>query len=215
MSPANSFTLFGALPPELRLQIWREALSVRTVWAAIRNRASMAYIGSALYLAGLSCKEARRLLEQTYIKPICQLSADVCWVDMNHTVVYLGDFFETMTVIDSFHADDLCRFKHVALRWSQFDRLARVCRRLAATCPALCTIVIHQTEPKAQPGAVSSFSRSLSHKTAIDYAIIFSHNNSALGYEGLDTDYLRSLLLAYFGASPPRLHMLPPDLAES
>ncbi len=58
------------------LQIWREALSVRSVWAAIRNRVSdcdptgvdyplfiMTYVVPAPYLAGLSSKEAWRLLE--------------------------------------------------------------------------------------------------------------------------------------------------------
>ena len=222
MSAADSFTFFGALPLELRLQIWREALSVRTVWATIRNPASvdrpqftMAYIGSAPYLAGLSSKEARRLLEQTYMKPIRRPSAGVYWVDMDHSVVYLGEFSDAMNVMDSFHADDLCRFKHVALRWSQFDKLARACQRLARTCPALCTIIVHQAETKAQAVADGPFSRSLSLKTATDYATIPSHSNSELGYKWLDADYLRSLLLAYFGASPPRMHMLPPDLAES
>jgi hypothetical protein len=163
----------------------------------------MAYIGSAPYLAGLSSKEARRLLEQTYMKPIRRPSAGVYWVDMDYTVIYLGDFSDAMKVMDSFHADDLCRFKHVALEWSQFDRLARACQRLARTCPALCTIIVHQAETKAQAVADGPFSRSLSLETAIDYATIPSHNNSELGYKGLDTDYLRSLLLVYFGASPP------------
>lgn len=78
-----TFTLFCALPQEIRLQIWGEALSVRSVWTAIRNRASdsdptgavhptfsMTYVGTAPYLAGLSSTEARRLLEQIYPKPI-------------------------------------------------------------------------------------------------------------------------------------------------
>ena len=186
MSAADSFTFFGALPLELRLQIWREALSVRTVWAAIRNPTSVDHPQFSM-----------------------------AWVDMDHTVVYLGDFSDAMKVMDSFHADDLCRFKHVALGWSQFDRLARACQRLARTCPALCTIIVHQAETKAQAVADGPFSRSLSLETATNYATIPSHNNSELGYKGLDTDYLRSLLLAYFGASPPRLHMLPPDLADS
>ncbi|KAK0102648.1 hypothetical protein ONS95_006252 [Cadophora gregata] len=222
MSAADSFTLFGALPLELRQQIWCEALSVRTVWAAIRNPAgvnhaqfSMAYIGPAPYLAGLSSKEARRLLEQTYMKPIRRPSAGVYWVDMDHTVVYLGDFSDTMKVIDSFHADDLCRFKHVALEWTQFDRLARACQHLARTCPALCTIIVHQAETKARAVAGGPSSRSLSLETAAEYANIPSRNNSELGYKGLDTDYLRSLLMAYFGASPPRLHMLPPGSAKT
>ena len=71
MSAADSFTYFHALPLELRLQIWREALSVRSVWAAVPNDSAnrslstsrlpfnMAYIGPAPYLVWLSRREAR------------------------------------------------------------------------------------------------------------------------------------------------------------
>jgi hypothetical protein len=216
------------MPLELRLHIWGEALSVRSVWAAVRNLASdcdptgvdhppfsMAYVGPAPYLAGLSSKEARRLLEQIYVKPIRGPSAGVYWVDMDQTVVYLGDSSDAMEIMDSFHANDLSRFKHVALVWSQFNRLARVCQRLARTCPALCTIVIHQVETEAKAIVNSPFSQPLSLETATYYATIPIHIRSELGYKKLDTDYLRSLLLEYFGASPPRLHMLPLDLADS
>lgn len=77
MSAADSFIYFHALPTELRLQIWGEALAVRSVWAAVRNYSAdrdlsasrlpfiMVYIGPAPYLAGLSFREARRLLEQS------------------------------------------------------------------------------------------------------------------------------------------------------
>jgi hypothetical protein len=228
MSAADSFTSFPAIPLELRLQIWGEALSVRTVWAAIRNCASdcdptgldhppfsMAYIGPAPYLAGLSSKEARRLLEQSYVKPIRGPSARVCWVDVDQTVIYLGDSSDAMAVMDSFHADDLFRFKHIALVWSQFNSLARVCRRLAITCPALCTVIIHQVETETKPMVNGPFFQPLSLQTAAYYATIPIHARSELGYKKLDTDHLRSLLLEYFGASPPRLHMLPPDQASS
>lgn len=83
MSAADSFTLFRALPLELRLQILGEALPVRSVWVAVRNRAldcdptgmnhpslRMAYIGPAPYLAGLSSQEARKLLEEPTLSPV-------------------------------------------------------------------------------------------------------------------------------------------------
>lgn len=106
-------------------------------------------------------------------------------------------------------------YRNVALAWSQFDKLARISQRLATTCPALCTIIVHQAETNAKALVNSPFSRDLSVETATYYANIPSHIGSELGYEKLDTHYLRSLLLEYFGASPPRLHMLPPDLADS
>ena len=107
MSATDSFAFFCAIPPKLRRQIWGEALSVRSVWAAIRNPAAdcdptsvnhppfiMTYVGPAPYLAGLASKEARRLLEQTYFKPICGPNASAYWVNVDQTVVYLGDSSE-------------------------------------------------------------------------------------------------------------------------
>ena len=134
---------------------------------------------------------------------------------MDQTIVYLGNSSDAMAVIDSFHADDLSRFKHVALVWSQFNRLARVCQRLATGCPALCTIVIHQVKTEAKAIENGPFSQPLSLKTATYYTTIPIHTRSELGYKQLDTDYLRSLLFEYFGTSPPQLHMLPPDLENS
>lgn len=82
MCTGGGFACFGALPPELRLQVWERALSVWTVWAVVRNsiassrlgasRSSftIALIGPAPYLAGQSCREARQLLERSSVKPV-------------------------------------------------------------------------------------------------------------------------------------------------
>ncbi|MCJ1401158.1 hypothetical protein MMC11_004370 [Xylographa trunciseda] len=212
MSAADSFTYFHALPPELRLQIWGEALSVRSIWAAVRNYNAdrdlsasrlpfiMVYIGLAPYLAGLSSREARRLLEQSYVKPI-------------HTaVVYLGDSSDATTVLNSFGADKLSKFKHVALPWYQYYRLARTCQLLATMCPALRTIIIQRSEMEAATNR--PLRQLLSLETAAYYATISEYAGPELGYEKLDASYFRSLLLEYFGDSPPRLHLLSPDSAN-
>lgn len=226
MPVADTFTLFPALPLELRLQIWGEALSVRSVWAATPNIGSdhptansplfsMAYVGPAPYLAGLSSKEARRLLERTYDKPIRRPSAGVYWVNMEKTVVYLGDSSDAIAVLDSFHDDDLSRLKHVAFGWSRFDQLARICQRLATTCPDICTVVVHQLDTNDNAAEDGFVSQPLNLEMATYYATIPIHTGPELGYEMLDTDYLRSILSEYFGTSPPRLHFLQPDLAHS
>ena len=230
MSALDSFNYFHALPPELRLQIWGEALSVRSVWAAVRNYNAdrdlsanrlpfiMVYIGPAPYLAGLSSREARRLLENPYVKPIRGLFSGLAtstgsyWVDLDTTVVYLGDSSDLTTVLNSFGADELSKFKHVALPWYQFGRLARTCQRLATMCPALRTIIIQRSETEAVTNR--PLRQPLSLETAAYYATIPEHAGPELGYEKLDAPHFRSLLLEYFGDSPPRLHLLSPDSAN-
>lgn len=227
MPPAKAFTLFSTLPLELRLQIWSEALSFRSVWAVTHNRPSgvdqvgvnypsfsMAHIGPAPYLAGLSSREARRMLEQAYIKPIRGPDSRPQWVNMDQTVVYLGDDFDAISVIDKFHAPDLSRFKHVALAWSQFYWISKACQRLANACPTLYSIIIRLPESDDKAADHRTFSNPLCPLTATYYAKIATYTNSELGYTGLDTDYFRSLLLEYFHASRPQLHILPPDLGD-
>ena len=223
MSAADSFVYFHALPPELRFQIWGEALSVCSVWAVVRsdNAArdtsarflpfTMVFIGPAPYSAGLSSREARRLLEQSYVKPIrgpfsgLATSAGSYWVNLNTTVVYLGDCSsDAEPVLNSFGTDELSKFKHVALRWYEYGRLARTCQRLATLCPALRTIIVQRSVTFRQP---------LSLETAAYYATISENAGPELGYEELDAPYFRSALLEYFGNSRPRIHILAPDSA--
>jgi hypothetical protein len=226
MSAVDSFIYFPALPPELRLQIWTQALSVRSVWAAVRNDTAdrdlnasnlpltMAYVGAAPYLVGLSCREARRLLEQLYEGPIRGPFSGLTpsrsyWVDLDTTVVYLGDFFDMTTVLDSFGADKLSKLKHVALPWYQFGNLARACQHLTTLCPALRTLIIQRGEVEA--ATKRPFPQTLSLETATYYATIPEYSGPELGYEDLDVAHFRSLLLEYFGDTPPRLHLLSPD----
>ena len=217
MSAGNSFIYFPALPLELRLQIWAQALSVRSVWAdltASNLPFTMAYIGAAPYLVGLSCREARRLLEQFYVGPIRGpfnglTPSRSSWVDLDTTVVYLGAFFATTTVRKTFGADERSKFKHVALPWYQFGNLARTCQHLAMLCPALRTLIIQRGE--AQAATERPFPQTLSLEAAAYYATIPAYTGPELGCEGLDVAYFRSLLLEYFGDTPPRLHLLSRD----
>ena len=222
MPATTSFIYFAALPPELRVQIWREALSTRSVWAAARNRKAdsdvsaghpsftMVHIVSAPYLAGLSCAEARRLLEQDYVKPIRRplkgsaASVGCYWVDLDSTVVYLGSSSDAMIFLNSFGEDELLRFKHVALTWYQFSGLARVCQHLARICPALRTIIMQNSETEA------ATNQPLRSETAAYFATIPDYVGPESELENLDTPYFRSLLLGYYSDSVrPRLHLLP------
>ncbi|KXH67092.1 hypothetical protein CSAL01_01369 [Colletotrichum salicis] len=225
MDAAHRFTLFGALPPELRLQIWTEALSVSSVWSADRKATEtskdntshlppiMTHIGPAPYLAGLACKESRRLLERLYAKPIhgprqSAASGAVHWIDLQNTVVSLGDHRSAGALLDSFPAEDLARFRHVVLQSSQFSDMARLCQRLANSCSGLRTIIIHTdhagclfTDLPCEP---------LTQEMAAIFVNILDDPGAGLNCNHYDIEHFRSLLLGYFADSPPTLHFASP-----
>lgn len=147
----------------LRLQVWDEALSAPAVFSmigkyAVHNGANTyqlppatGYVGPKLYFAGLSCHEARRVLKRTYGGPIRHLGfleaiPGLYWINFDSAVIYLGSSSNTVAILGSFSADDLSKFKHVAIVWSHFRGLARTCQRLAASCPALRTVIIQRGE---------------------------------------------------------------------
>jgi len=108
----------------------------------------MGYIGPAPYLAGMSCREARRQLEQFYVGPIHGSFNDVTtgpgssWVDLDGTVVYLSEFSDATTVLNSFDANELSKFEHVAPPWYQYGKLARAWQHRATWCPALRMLIV-------------------------------------------------------------------------
>ncbi|KAI9652037.1 MAG: hypothetical protein M1829_001974 [Trizodia sp. TS-e1964] len=209
---SNGFAYFSVLPPEIRLQIWSRALSDCAVWSAVysptHKRSFLSFVGPAPYLAGLASRESRRVLEQIYSKPVQGAKTGVCWINMEHTVISLGPTSNANAVMDSFPADDLARLKHVAFMWNSFGELARVCQRLATSCPALSTIIINQVKIKATPAASAPRPPALSVDVAKRFAAVLTPAIFELEYVGLDASYLRSLLLEYFDALPPKIHLL-------
>lgn len=225
MDAAHLFTCFGALPPELRLQIWTEALSVPSVWAVNRkapetNNANtshlpliMNHVGPAPYLAGLACKESRRLMGQLYAKPIHRPThsaarSAIHWIDLQKTVVSLGDYRSAGALLDAFTFEDLARFRHVVLQSSRFSDMARLCQRLANSCPGLCTIIIHTnhagclfTDLPCEP---------LTQDLGALFVNILEDPAAGLDCNHYDVVHFRSLLLRYFGDSPPTLHFASP-----
>lgn len=151
-----------------------------------------------IYIVGLSCREA--LLEQFYVGPIRGPFSGLTpsrsyWTQRSSS--YLGDFFDTTTVLNSFGADKPSKFKHVALPWYQFGNLARACQHLATLCPALRTLIIQCGEAGA--ATKRPFPQTLSLETAAYYATIPAYTGPELGCEDLDVAHFRSLLLEYFG----------------
>jgi hypothetical protein len=109
--------------------------------------------------------------------------------------------------------DKVSRFKHVALSnsehvaissWARFTKLSRVCQRLAASCPALHTIIIQRDEREA--GKNEALREPLSQDMADLYAAVSEQTGPEIGYEEPCTPHLRALLLEYFGDRPLNLH---------
>lgn len=224
MSTCRSFTRFQALPPELRQMIWIEALTSTSVWvvagrdatdcAAIDKRRpdTMTCCGPPPYLVGLSCTEARQILERIYKRPIhgpgsSSTSAAVFWVNLDRTVIFLSSAVGASSTLRSFGAYELSRLTHVALPWYQFSMLAMVFQYLAANCPALRTVIIQLVVDK--DGVIDMTPRPLNPQAANYYAKLLDYQGHELGCDEMDTPYFRGLLYAYFGDTPPRIHVLP------
>ncbi|KAF6833928.1 hypothetical protein CPLU01_05223 [Colletotrichum plurivorum] len=156
MPTTDTFTLFGALPSELRLKIWSEALSERCVWAAVFDAdgeaglSAMVHVGAAPHTAGLACRESRRLLEESYFKPlrVPELAAGgVYWVDFERTVVWLGqsEACAVYTVLAAFGKDVLSRIRHVAVLSVNIKASAmKVFFPLYTLCGGLRTIIVQR-----------------------------------------------------------------------
>jgi hypothetical protein len=174
MSRADTFTCFGALPKELRLQIWREAFCRPCVLAVVANRAApdvngavnseglplpaLSFVGGAPYLAGLSCYEAKQLLERMLVRLTCTTrglgtatGVGACWAYLDNTVVSLCHASYAVTVMNSFGLDQLSEFKHIALAWDQSGTWERACQRIATVCPSLRTLIVQRVTWMPRP----------------------------------------------------------------
>ena len=170
--PIDSFACFTAFPPELRFRIWENALLAWSFWSAARCHAPdpgpgtvsqhaghdasatrrplpMAFVGPTPCLAGFSSREAWRLMRKLYQAPIRALhcadnAAPVYWINLERTVVYLGDRHEAACVMANFGANDLAKFMHVVLLWHQFRGLVETCQSLSTSYPSLRTIIVQR-----------------------------------------------------------------------
>ncbi|KAH6636922.1 hypothetical protein F5144DRAFT_200583 [Chaetomium tenue] len=76
----------------------------------------MTFIGSAPFLVGLSCKEARRVMERSYIQFDCLRGGPSTyhWVNLDKTLVYFGNGID---IKETFSPEERAKFKIVALDW--------------------------------------------------------------------------------------------------
>jgi hypothetical protein len=241
MAAREAFTCFPSLPAELRIQIWTEALTVSSVWTAVLNKPrnvhdggplphrrsiSMSCVGPSPHLVGLSCREARDVMERIYKQPLqsstmeASVRCGVYWIHLEKAVIALVNSQDSLAILDRFGAD-ISRFQHVALVWEEWRTQPQTCVRLATSCPALRTVVIQRMEaknliwistllrpsiPKADPVVLE-----LDAMTAAHYAALAQSESPRLGGAESDTAMYRESILQYFGESPPMLHILAPS----
>lgn len=217
MLSANEFTCFGLLPLELQSQIWREALSNLSICAATPDftagppdlrpdgpSLAMSYVGTVPHIAALACTEAWRVFETLYGPPIRLADARLFWCKLDAAVVYLGNDFIARGVLNRFTSNVLCRLRHVALCWTRFDHLAKVCMRLSELCSSLETIVIQRCEVE------SAGLKALEPGKAGHYTSLLARTSCEAEDQYSTTTHIRSILLEYFAGAPPTIHILPP-----
>lgn len=215
-----SFHRFGALPPEIRRQIWNEALCFRCLVAPVFRRQQEQvttttvanrhpfFIGPAPYTVGQTCREAWASMVQMHVKDILvpkQLDdfPPVCWARPDTTVICLGTSGIAADAALARLSDySLSTWRHVMIIASFFDAVQRATRIISASCPALETLII-EWSPEARPPSPSAERAALATACSDPMA-------PELDIDVLDTSKHRSLLRKFFNGPPPRIHFLPP-----
>ncbi|TLD25480.1 hypothetical protein PspLS_05568 [Pyricularia sp. CBS 133598] len=226
MSPTASFPAFGLLPVELQLQIWKEALAPVTVLSLyIRCNAptakppqiALATYGAKPHNAGLSCKTARLVMEQTYGAPVRLLgSAKACWVNLDRAVVHITHPMDAAAILDALEPGVLPRIRHVVLAWRSdgVDNMIAACKAVAARCKGLSTLTFNPcyTAPGSpQPCRCQALDE---HITAF-YAAIPEYAEPPWWDFSMDLLQAKSQLLPYFDHPRPRMHMVPFHVVHS
>ncbi|KAK3905295.1 hypothetical protein C8A05DRAFT_30877 [Staphylotrichum tortipilum] len=223
----TTFTCFAHLPAELRLLIWEAALSVRitlsvSVAPALAPELALAtdedpglvlnWISPAPYVVGLSCNEARHVMEKSYVRLPANAAAAAAplspytarppphWLEPDKTIVHIGEWPRAGTVLALLGADAASSLKHVALIFHplHLSDFYQVCSDLKKHCPGLRTLVVEWTT--ARGGA---------EQPCLDarYPLIPLRKGREMGSTLLDHSLLRIILATQFPERPV-FHML-------
>ena len=82
---------------------------------------TMTFLGPAHYLLSHSCREARQVMEESYMQ-FDSVRGGVAspWFTIEGTVQFLSDGFDMTTALAGFGVDEVARFKH--LKWGESAR---------------------------------------------------------------------------------------------
>ncbi|KAH7361759.1 hypothetical protein B0T11DRAFT_77580 [Plectosphaerella cucumerina] len=167
MSTPETFHYFPLLPPEIRLQIWRDALLAPAVWFATlpelrnvqnersdirmareRRALTLKPVGPAPYMAGFACRESRYEMERLITQPLrIREDSRVFWIYWNNTVLHLGQFDNARRVIWALKFNENPRLRHIAIEGAAGSWGApcqRYSEALAFCCYGLRTIILHK-----------------------------------------------------------------------
>lgn len=156
MDAPRSFHGFGKLPLELRVDIWRHALS-GTMVIAYAAATGFRPIGPTTWAVGLACREARRVFGQTHHEiRLGGGGMDAAWIS-EHTVLRLPNQHECLAGFARLDAARRRRVLHVAVcyedggaPWTKaYDQTVMRC--LSASCPSLRTFILQTARPELRP----------------------------------------------------------------
>lgn len=165
---------FVEFPAELRLLVWRNSLTRRSLLDLAGPKCLL--FSDALAISR-SCHEAREMVQATHrlvTLPCPHYSRGRTgngrlsfWLDFSSTVILLGSATTATSLLSLTHYCEL--FRHVAVVWSDFSLLFSLGRTLAQNCPSLETLtLVLPSPPGSDDVLVPSLGRDLLEDEAVD-----------------------------------------------
>ncbi|KAF2769766.1 hypothetical protein EJ03DRAFT_88087 [Teratosphaeria nubilosa] len=225
MDTTARFSLFSALPIELRLLIWEEALLVTNVLTMADTTRSSGdapiqpsgrlLVGPTPGHIGMVCREARRQLIHSFVtisvpglRGLFRHCGAQNWLDLDRTVFYFGSGREARTVISDLDDSQISRVRLAAFHYGDWETLARMCLSIAQRCPHVHTVIVVRYSATST-GTASGIKLSAG---TVEQLVRLSRRIGPPHQDGeLDSDYFRATLLQAFGGTPPVLHMIQAD----
>lgn len=158
------FRYFSSLPPELRRQVWGEALEHSpTIWVAKatasgcgtsheRWNLTMRSVTPTSYMAGWACGESWDLMQrQRHCLDDLEGSDPstvnrAYWMDLGRNTLDLGKCDHAINVIRMFVENEAALVRHVVLRWGPLEEVTTVIRHLAMRCRNIRTVIFQSED---------------------------------------------------------------------
>ncbi|KAK8009913.1 hypothetical protein PG990_008878 [Apiospora arundinis] len=221
------FSLFRDLPAELRLLIWKEALAIDCVWAAVlaeretehldgtrrivrEARFRMHFVSPSPHWVGQACHEARETMKLVFGPP---------FRGPRGPKLIVGD--ETRSAQEDppdtppgfyggFARDELARIEHLAVFWAHWATIAAFNMRLRQECPGLRTLIIEKGRLRYQKCADHIRYPPLDAETASIYMRLSHPDTPVDDDQDLRSQEFRERTFVWKEDMPvkPRVHLL-------